>query len=172
MSGPLRYSPISRLSRATISAGVPAGATTANQPFITTPGTVSLQRRQIRQAGKALARGDGDAAHLAGLHDRIGGGDRTDHHLVDAAGDVLGHLRGGAIRHFDQSEIGALVEQLGARTPPRPPCCRTRSRACRDWPWHRRRIADAWYRQLGVHRQHLRPEAADHRDGVKSRVGS
>src|SRR5580704_6460075 len=49
ISGPLRYRPISRLSRATMSVGVPAGATMAKKPFITTPGTVS---RSVGRSGK------------------------------------------------------------------------------------------------------------------------
>ncbi len=157
---PSRYWPISRLSRATTSAGVPAGATMAKKPSITMPGTVSLQRRQVRQARKALARGDGEAADLAGLHHSVGGGNRAHHDLVDAAGDVLGHLRGGAVGHFNQAEVGALVEQL----------CRERGGAGRIVEGDREparigfgvgdQLGDRRNRQARVHRQHLRTEAA------------
>ena len=49
-----RCSPIARLSRSTISRGVPEGATIAKKPSMTTPGTVSCNEGSSGNPGKRL----------------------------------------------------------------------------------------------------------------------
>ena len=104
----------------------------------------------------------------------LGGGDRAHHHLVDAACDVLGHLRSGAVRHLDQAEAGALVEEL-RRERGRRRYCRRRSRARRVSIWHIPISSATVATGTGrIHRQHLRAEAAhqsDRREVARGVVG-
>ena len=94
------------------SAGVPAGATIAKKPFIATPGTLSLIGGRSGMVGKRRSDAIAIRPHLPCLHDRECGRDRTHHHLINPARDVLHQLTCGAVRYFDQREARPLVEQF------------------------------------------------------------
>ncbi len=96
-----------------MSAGVPVGATTPNQPFMTTPGTVSLRDGRSGRPGKRCSEVMASRRTLPACTTAFAAAIELIITCVDAARDVLRHLRGGAIGHLDQAEVGAPVEQLG-----------------------------------------------------------
>ena len=108
------------------------------------------------------------------MHDCVGGDDGAHHHLVGAACHVCGHLRSGPIRHFDQAEIGTLVEQLR--------CERGGPGGVIEGDRELARIrfgvgdqfTDRGNRQGRIHRQHLRTETAHQshrREVARGRIG-
>ena len=131
-----------------------------------------VQRRQIRKAGKALARSHRKPAHLAGLDDGVRGRDRAHHYRIDAAGDVLGHLRRRTIRHLDQAEVGPFVEQPGGERRGAGGVVERDRQLCAICPGMGDQLAHRGDRQIGIHRKHLRTEAGGqrHRGEIARRI--
>ena len=83
----------------------------AKKPFITTPGTVSRSVGRSGKPGKRMSEVTASRRTLPAWTTALAAAIEH-HHLVDAAGDVLDHLRAGSIRHFDQIEAGALLNSF------------------------------------------------------------
>jgi hypothetical protein len=124
------------------------------------PGTVSLSEGRSGKPGKRLPE---VTARRRTLHHGVGGGNRAHHDLVDAACDVLRQLRGGAVGHFDQPEAGAPIEQLGAERGGAGGVVEGDRQLAGIRFGGGDQLAHRGNRQVGVHRQHLRTEAAHQR---------